>query len=226
MRTDGRQPGEHCPTKAARPEIKTWTAAQVRTFLATTDEDRLIAMWIVLASTGMRRSEALCLRWPNVDLNARRLAVVDTVVSVDNRATLRLGETKTGGSRRTVALDSTTVAAVRAHRARQLEERLKAGSAWLDHDLVFCREDGSVLPPDWVTRKFQRAARSVGLEPIGLHGLRHTWATLALGANVPAKVASERLGHANVAITLDRYGHVLPNMQEDAAEAVGEILFG
>jgi integrase len=214
------------PPKAARPEIKTWTAAQVRTFLATTDEDRLIAMWIVLASTGMRRSEALGLRWLNVDLNARRLAVVDTVVSVDNKATLRLGETKTGGSRRTVALDSTTVAAVRAHRARQLEERLKAGHAWLDHDLVFCREDGSVLPPDWVTRKFQRAARSVRLEPIGLHGLRHTWATLALGANVPAKVVSERLGHANVGITLDRYSHVLPNMQEDAAEAVGQILFG
>ena len=77
-----------------------------------------------------------------------------------------------------------------------------------------------------MTRTFQRTAKAQGLEPIGPHGLRHTWATLALQTGVPAKVVSERLGHSSAGITLDRYSHVLPTMQEDAAEAVGRILFG
>jgi integrase len=116
---------------------------------------------------------------------------------------------------------------LRSHRARQGSERLRAGTAWRnDHELVFCREDGTLLPPNWVTRTFQRTAKTQGLEPIGPHGLRHTWATLALQAGVPAKVVSERLGHSSVGITLDRYSHVLPTMQEDAAETVGQILFG
>ena len=93
-------------------------------------------------------------------------------------------------------------------------------------DLAFSLEDGTLLSPDWVTRRLQRTAETLGLEPIGPYGLRHMGATLALATGVPAKVASERLGHANVAITLDRCSHVLPNMQEDAAEAVGQILFG
>ncbi len=214
------------PPKASRPEIMTWTADGVRTFLDATSGDRLAAMWVVLASTGMRRSELLGLRWPFVDLEARRLAVIDTVVNVNNRAMLRIGETKTASSRRTVALDASTVTVLREHRTRQLEERLRAGTAWRDLDLVFSREDGTMLSPDWVTRRFQRTAEKLGLEPIGPHGLRHTWATLALAAGVPAKVVSERLGHSNVGITLDRYSHVLPTMQEDAAEAVGHILFG
>jgi integrase len=215
------------PPKAVRPEIRTWTASEVRSFLASTTEDRLSAMWVVMASTGMRRSEVLGLRWPSVDLEARRLAVVDTVVNIDSQATLRLRETKTAGSRRTVALDAATTTVLRSHRTRQIAERLKAGTAWRnDHDLVFSREDGTLLPPNWVTRTFQRTAREQGLEPIGPHGLRHSWATLALQAGVPAKVVSERLGHSSVGITLDRYSHVLPTMQEDAAETVGQILFG
>jgi integrase len=83
-----------------------------------------------------------------------------------------------------------------------------------------------LLSPDWVTRTFQRTARMQGLEPIGPHGLRHSLATLALQAGVASKVVSERLGHASVAMTLDRYSHVLPTMQDDAAETVGQILFG
>lgn len=165
--------------------------------------------------------------------HSQRYAPSDSVVSqpmfgsMFARATLRLRETKTAGSRRTIALDTATTAVVSSHRTRQLTERLKAGSAWRnDHDLVFCREDGTLLPPNWVTRIFQRTARAQGLEPIGPHGLRHSWATLALQAGVPAKVVSERLGHSNVGMTLDRYSHVLPTMQEDAAETVGRVLFG
>jgi integrase len=215
------------PPKTVRPEIKTWTAPEVRSFLAATIEDRLSAMWIVMASTGMRRSEVLGLRWPSVDFDARRLAVVDTVVNINHQATLRLRETKTAGSRRTIALDAATTAALKSHRTRQVAERLKAGSAWRnEHDLVFCREDGTLLRPNWVTTTFQRTATKQGLEAIGPHGLRHTWATLALQAGVPAKVVSERLGHSSVGMTLDRYSHVLPTMQEDAAEAVGQLLFG
>jgi len=214
------------PPKMSRPEMMIWTADEVRTFLDATADDRLAAMWVVAASTGVRRSELLGFRWRSLDVETRRLGVVDTVVKVRNKPILRLGNTKTAGSRRVVALDKTTMIALRNHRTRQLEERLRAGDAWHDLDLVFCREDGTVLSPDWVSRTFQRTAVTLGLEPIGPHGLRHTWATMALQAAVPAKVVSERLGHSNVGITLDRYSHVLPTMQEDAAETVGKILFG
>lgn len=214
------------PPKATRPEIMTWTATEVRTFLEATSEERLSAVWALMATTGMRRSEVLGLRWRNVDLDARRLAVVDSLVSVKSRPTLRLGETKTTGSRRTIALDAGTTMLLRGHRTRQLEERLSAGSAWQDFGLVFAREDGSLLSPDWVTRTFQSIAKANGLEPIGPHGLRHTWATLALQANVPAKVVSERLGHSTVGLTLDRYSHVLPTMQEDAAETISRAIYG
>jgi len=213
------------PPKAERSEMRTWTASDVRRFLDATAEDRLAALWVTLATTGARRSEVLGVRWRHVDLEAQRLAIVDTVVKQNHRPVLRHG-TKTAGSRRTIALDAGTVAALRSHHARQAEERLAAGEAWHDADLVFCREDGTVLHPDWVGRQFQKIARSIGLQPIGLHGMRHTWATLALTGGVPAKIVSERLGHSSSGITLDKYSHTLPTMQQDAADTVANMIGG
>lgn len=81
-----------------------------------------------------------------------------------------------------------------------------------------------MISPDWVTRRFQRLAADAGLRPIGLHGLRHGWATWALQSGVPTKVVSERLGHASVAITMDRYSHVIEGMDREAAETVDDVL--
>ena len=158
--------------------------------------------------------------------DALRLAMADTLVMVGRKPMLQRFEAKSAAAHRTVALDSATVEVLRAHRRRQLEERMAAGPIWSDTGLVFTREDGSLVNQEWLTRAFNRYASAADLPWIGLHGLRHTHATLALKAGVPAKVVQERLGHSSVTIALDTYSHVLPNMQRDAAERVAELMFG
>lgn len=213
------------PPKASKPAMKTWTAKQARKFLDAVGGDSLAVMWRLLATTGMRRSEVLALAWPNVDLDRGTLAVRDVLTMVSNKPTLRSGATKSATSARTIALDSATITALKRHRKGQLQERIKAGPLWQDLDLVFCREDGSMLSPDWVTRRARRLAEDAGLPWVGLHsGLRHGWATWALQSGVPAKVVSERLGHSSIAITLDRYSHVIEGMDRSAAEAVADVL--
>jgi integrase len=98
------------------------------------------------------------------------------------------------------------------------------GAAWVDSGLVFTRPDGSPIHPDLITDWFGRLARAAGLPPIRLHDVRHSYATAALAAGVPAKVVSERLGHATIAITMDVYSHVIPGMDAQAANAVASLI--
>jgi integrase len=212
-----------------RDAMRTWSAEQVRAFLDHVGDDRLCTLWLLLVSTGMRRGEACGLHWDDLDLEAARVAVRRNLTAVRGRGPAReasWSEPKTSRSRRSVALDANTVEQLRAHRRRQLEERLAAGPAYVDRGLVFCREDGSELDPDWVSKRFERLADAAGLPRIRLHDLRHTHATLALQAGVHVKVVSERLGHATVGMTLDTYSHVIPAMQEDAAQRVAALVFG
>jgi integrase len=184
-------------------------------------------MWPLFVTTGMRRSELLGLPWRALDLEASpgRLAVVQTVVVIDKQPVI-VAEAKTASSRRQLALDPVTVGALKAHRVRQLGERLAWGPAWVDTGLVFTREDGQVLHPEHVTKRFARLVRDAGLPPITLHGVRHSYATAALAAGEPLKVVSERLGHASTSITANLYQHVLPSMDERTANAVANLILG
>ena len=134
--------------------------------------------------------------------------------------------TPKGGRGRRVDLDPETAAVLRGHRARQLEERMAWGEAWIDTGLVFTRENGEGLHPQTVSQAFERAVTRADLPVIRFHDLRHTHATLMLGAGVHPKVVQERLGHASIQITLDTYSHVMPGMQADAAAKVGALVFG
>jgi integrase len=165
--------------------------------------------------------------WSAVDLDASpgRLAVVQTVVVVDKQPVV-VADAKTASSRRLLALDPLPVAAVKAHRVRQLEERLAWGPAWVDTGLVFTCEDGQVLHPEHVAKRFARLVRDAGLPPITLHGVRYSYATAALAAGEPLKVVSERLGHASTSITANLYQHVLPSMDERTANAVANLILG
>ena len=109
-----------------------------------------------------------------------------------------------------------TVSALRDVRKRQAEERLAAGAAYVDQGLVFCDEIGEPYVPGNITRAFGRAVKASGLPALTLHGLRHTFCTLALGAHIPVKVVAEVVGHSSTAITQDTYTHVTPGMAEDA----------
>jgi integrase len=212
------------PPRPRRPELKTWTAPQLRSFLEHVRSDRLYAMWLLAASTGMRRGEVLGLRWVDVDLDTARVGVRQTLVAVNHQVVV--SEPKTSKGRRSVALDPATVEALRIHRKGQLTERLAWGPAWTDSGLVFTRQDGRPLHPNAVTRAFGRHVLAAGVPVIRLHDLRHTHATLALAAGVHPKVVQERLGHANIAITLDIYSHAVPALEEQAAATVARLVFG
>jgi integrase len=204
--------------------VHSWDAATLREFLTASyaSGDRLHPLWVLLATTGMRRGEALGLRWSDVDLDAGRLRVVQTIIQVRSKATI--GEPKTARGRRPIALDGGTVAVLREHRQRSLEERMLVGPAFEDRGLVFHHPDGSCLKPDAVSAAFVRRVRAVGLPRLTLKGLRHTWATLALERGIHPRVVQERLGHSTIAITLGIYSHVAPTLHDEAAQLVADLV--
>jgi integrase len=209
------------PKLVNRYEHRTWTADQLQRFFEGTTSSRHWTAYLVLATTGLRRGEALGLRWSDVDLDAAVWSIRQTVIAVKHTA--MLGTPKTAKGRREIEFDSGTVAALREHRKRQAAERLLMGPGWTDNDLVFCHIDGTMLHPERFTRSFSDAVRRLGLPQIRLHDLRHTWATLALREGVHPKVVQERLGHANISITLDIYSHVTAGLHAEAAEKVAAL---
>ncbi len=142
----------------------------------------------------------------------------------EHRTTLRLTEPKSVRSRRTIRMPGVVRTALKVHRRRQLEERLAAGSTWNDADFVFASPSGMPLDPRNVTREFHTLLRAAQLPPMRFHDLRHTAATLLLAQGVDARTIMETLGHSQIALTLNTYSHVLPTLQEDAAEKLDAIL--
>ena len=204
--------------------VHAWDAVSLRTFLALSQEseDRLHALWVLLATTGMRRGEALGLRWADLDLDRGRLRIVQTITQV--RSKVAVGEPKTTSGRRSVSLDPATVAVLRDHRKAMLKERLLVGPDFSDEGLVFHQPDGACLRPEAVSGMFVRRVEQYRLRRITLHGLRHTWATLALEQGIHPRVVQERLGHSTIAITLGIYSHVAPRLHDEAAAIVAELL--
>lgn len=209
--------------KPRRVEMRTWTATELQTFRRSVGNDRLRACFTLAATTGMRRSELLGLRWEDLDLEHAQIAVRRGLVAAGYE--VHEGEPKSGRAR-TIAIDADTVAMLKRHRTRQLEERLEWGEAWTDTALVFTREDGTSIHPHTLSQTFDRRVARTKAPRIRFHDLRHTHATLLLQAGVHPKVVQERLGHSSIAITLDIYSHVAPGMQEDAAARLGAIVFG
>lgn len=213
--------------RPAQSPLKLWAPVQVGAFLRATAQDRMAALWVLYATTGMRRGEVLALRWSDLLLPSSgqgRLTVERATVAAGYR--MVTSTPKTAASIRSIDLDAATTAAMRRHRVRQAEERLAAGEIWAGLDLVFCREDGSPVHPQTATYWFQKAARAACLPVIPLHGLRHSYATAALEAGIPAKLVQERLGHSSIRVTLDTYTHPSDEMARKAAEDVAALFFG
>jgi len=198
------------------PMPKTWTAEELGVFLTSVREERLYAAWLLCATTGMRRGEVLGLSWPEVDLEQSRIQIVKALVCV--RYKPQVSDPKTARGRRAVELDPQTTCALAVHRKAMAGEGQDL-AGW-----VFCGQDGSPVHPVSLTRLFRIRARREGLPPIRFHDLRHTYASIALAAGIHPKVVSERLGHANITITLDTYSHVLPSLHKEAADKVAGII--
>jgi len=220
--------------EARPPEMRAWTATQLRTFLGWSAGrgDDLHVVWLLLASTGMRRGEALALRWRDVDLDAATVAVrrsVGVVKTYGAGQDIVEGPTKSGHAR-VVDLDAATVAALRGYR---VERGGIALGLIRDDALVLGAPNGLYRHPDRVSRTFReriaqcrRALGDDALPTCRLHDLRHTHASLLLADGVPVKVVSERLGHANATITLGVYQHVMPGMGRQAADRFAALLGG
>ena len=214
---------------APRPrktEMVAFDREQARRFLEAARGDRLEALYVLAVTSGLRRGELLGLKWSDPNLKEGTLTVKRSLRM--DKSGPRFTEGKRDRSRRCVELGASTVAALKVHRMRQNEERLKYAGLWDAHGLVFTREDGHPIQARNMTRNsFLKLLKRAGPDEVGLtfHGLRHTCATLMLLNKVPAKVVSERLGHADVAFTLRVYSHVLPGMQRNAADGLDEMLF-
>jgi integrase len=212
------------PPKGKLAPMRVWTPEQLRAFLAHVRDDRLHAAWLLLATTGMRRGELAGLRWVDVDLQAGRLSVLQPRIVVDHK--VRVSEPKSARGRRSIALDSVTIAALQAHKKRPTEDRLLIGPGYKETGLVFTWPDGSEIHPARFSDWFQQHVRRARLPRIRLHDVRHSYASAALAAGIPAKVMSERLGHATIAVTMDIYSHVLPGLDERAAQTVAGLILG
>jgi integrase len=209
--------GIRLPT-APKPSMQVWSAGQVQTFLAALPGERYAALYHVLAMTGMRRGEVCGLKRVDIDWDEGSLTISRQIL--DNGYALVEGPPKTRRGFRTISLDDATIQVLRAHHATQAAERLLWGPAYGDRDLMFAKEDGSPVHPDYVTKHFGVLIERTGLPRIRLHDLRHTHATLALAAGIAPKIVSERLGHSGIALTLDTYSHVSPAMDKTAADQV------
>lgn len=204
-----------------RKEMRCLSPAETVRFLAAAKEDQWYALFEVLTLTGLRPGEALGLKWG--DLTENGISVQRALVSAGRDWTT--AEPKTRRSRRTVPLAGSTIKALQTHRRAQAEEKLRAGPSYNDSGFMFASATGAPLDIKNLTeRHFKKILRGAELPPLTLYGLRHTAATLMLSAGVNAKVASERLGHSTVLLTMDCYSHVLPHMQHDAVERVERLL--
>jgi integrase len=212
------------PPRVARKEMRTLSPDETRRFLSAARGDRLEALYVLAVTAGLRQGELLGLRWRDVDLDQRTVRVVGSLQNIPGQG-LTIVEPKTVRSRRQVVISETAADALRRHRVAQAEERLALGEAWEDHDLVFANALGKPInPSNLLIRSYRKLLERAGLPKLRFHDLRHTAATLLLGAGIHPKVVSEMLGHSNIAITLDLYSHVTPTMQHHAADALDELL--
>jgi integrase len=223
--TDGVKPPR---VSAPGEEIRPLDAEECAAFLEASRGERLEALFVLAIHCGLREGELLALRWEDALLQAAKpaLLVRRTLTRGENGRGYVVGTSTKSGKGRRVRLTRRATEALKDHRKRQLEEMMRLAGLWQDQGLVFPNEIGSLFNPSNLrNRSFKRIKARAGVrEDLRFHDLRHTCATLLLGEGVNVKVVSELLGHASITITLNIYSHVLPDMQDSAADAMETAL--
>jgi integrase len=199
------------------------TPEEARRLLDAARGDRLEALYSVALALGLRQGEALGLKWADVDLETAMLRVRRASQRIPHEGT-QLVETKTARSRRTLVMPPIVIATLRAHRARQAMERLAAGERWVDLDLVFPSEHGTLADGPNITHRFHKLLKRAALPPMRFHDLRHACASLLLVQGVHPRVVMETLDHSQISLTMNTYSHVLPALQREAADRMQSVL--
>ena len=208
--------------RVERYEIRPFTPEEARTFLANVRGHRLEALYSVALTLGLRQGEALGLRWQDVDLQLGYLRVAKQLQRIEGK--LQLVEPKTAKSRRTIVMPPSITAALRAHRELQAAELRRQGGKRNPLDLIFTRENGGPLDGTVVTHQFHRLLDQAHLDQRRFHDLRHSCATLLLAQGVPARVVMEILGHSQIALTMNTYAHVIPELRRNAADRMEALI--
>jgi integrase len=223
---------------ATKVRSRWWTVDELRAFLLHVEDDDLYPAFLLLVTTGARLGEVAGLTWEDLDLDAGMMRVEWTLGHIGHQLTWKV-RPKSKAGERVMALDPATLTALREHRVRQRKLRLLAGPAWQvaftdwqglsRAGLVWTWGDGSPVHPRSIYERFVKRAAEAGLPRIRLHDVRHSYASAALASATgwhDVKVISQRLGHANVAITLDTYSHVLPAADEALAHTLAKVILG
>jgi len=214
------------PSARTRKAFTIWTDAEMGRFLAEAERDRLAPFWFFTLLEGMRRSEALGLRWADLHWNAVETSVVATISQTivpdlsHGGAALIQSRAKTAGSMRSVMLTTPTISVLKTHRDRNRAEREAFGDSWGNHDLICTTTIGTPITPSSVKRDLTALTERAGLPSATTHGLRHMAATLMLKAGVSPALVAQKLGHADIGTTVDRYGHLVVSDQAAANAAV------
>jgi integrase len=199
-----------------------FTVEEVHRLLAVAAEDRLCAFYTVAMAVGQRPSEALGLRWADVDVDHGVLHVRHALERASGEYVLKKPKSRT--SRRSVPLPGVCLDVLRIHRRHQLEERLAAGPLWQDWDLVFATPTGRPLSRSEVSRHFGVIQKRAAVPHHRLYDCRHTAASLLLAQGVAPRVIMETLGHSSYSLTMDTYAHVMPVLMRDAADAMDRAI--
>lgn len=208
--------------RVQRKPINPLTPDEARRFLAAIRGHRLEALFSVALALGLRQGEALGLRWQDIDFSAGTLRVSHQLQRIDTKLTLV--PPKTERSRRTLVMPAMITERLHEHEKRQVAEKLWAGSKWQENGLVFANRAGGPTQARHAIRQFHDALAQAGLRRVRFHDLRHSCATLLLVQGVSPRVVMEVLGHSEIALTMNAYSHVVPELQLEAAQRMQAIL--
>ncbi len=210
------------PRLGPPPPPKWWSPDQLRRFLVAVASDRLVALWVLLCTTGMRRGEVAGLRWSVVDFAAGTVTIERSRVHT-TKGVVDQDSVKAEASERTIHLDRVTLETLRGHRDLQRE---LFGDQWSSDGPVFLGDKGGQIRPDAITKCFVALAKQAGLPAIRLHDLRHSYVTAAREAGVSIDVIAERVGHGDERTTKRIYQHEVPSLDADAADRIADLIFG
>jgi integrase len=212
------------PPQARREEMQPLSRVQVRTFLDTVKGDRMEALYVLAITAGLRQGELLAVKWEDVDFEGPS-PTLQIRRSLSETRGRRSFVTPKSGHGRHLRLSRRAVSALRAHRKRQLEERVRKAGLWEDHGLIFPSEVGTPMSGRNLYRAFKIRVKRASLpQTLRFHDLRHTCATLLLRQGVNPKFVQELLGHADISLTLNTYSHILPDMGDAAASGMDAAL--
>jgi integrase len=216
--------------KRSKKEIRVLTLAEQKKFMKALSKERLNTAFILCLGSGLRLGELLALKWEDVNLDdgiikvrktLNRLKTLDEGSSTKTK--LIFQDPKTEKGRRNIPIPENIITELKAHRARQRQEKIAFGGEFNELNLVFCSEAGTPLEPRSFIRKLHSIIEKSSIDHTNVHALRHTFATRLLEANEHPKVVQEMLGHANIAMTLDTYSHVMPEVKKAAAQKLNAL---